>query len=145
MSITQDQSIQVTATSSARTHFERIGGVAAIERLVDRFYHHMDVLPEAARIRAMHPGDLRSVKRVFVQFLTEWMGGPKDYSLERGHPRLRMRHLAFPIGTGERDAWMLCMRSALSEVVDDATLTVQLEQAFYKTADFIRNEQGKSS
>jgi len=124
------------------THFERIGGVDSINLLVERFYHYMCTLPEAAAIRAMHPAQLGSVKRVLVLFLVEWMGGAKKYSATRGHPRLRMRHMEFSVGAAERDAWMLCMRLAMDDVVPDAELKTQLEQAFFKTADFIRNDQG---
>ncbi len=130
------------AAHPTNPHFTRIGGVEAITALVDRFYFHMDTQSAAQGIRAMHPADLAPVKQVLVNFLVEWMGGPKQYSAERGHPRLRMKHAAFPIGPAERDAWMLCMRKALEEVVPDATLKTQLEQAFFKTADFIRNDQG---
>lgn len=122
-------------------HFELIGGEPAIARLVERFYHYMDVLPEARGIRAMHAPDLGPAKAVLVKFLTEWLGGPRIYSTERGHPRLRQKHIEFPIGEAERDAWMLCMRLALEDVVPDATLRQQLDQAFYKTADFIRNDR----
>ncbi|GAA5171963.1 group II truncated hemoglobin [Viridibacterium curvum] len=125
----------------ANPHFTRIGGVPVIAQLVERFYFHMDTLPEAARIRAMHPPNLGPVKQVLVGFLTEWMGGPQAYSVERGHPRLRRKHLPFPIGAAERDAWMLCMRTALQETVQDTALIAQLEQAFFKTADFIRNDE----
>lgn len=121
-------------------HFERIGGEAPIRRLAERFYHHMDTLPEAAGIRALHAPDLSHARQVLERFLTEWMGGPRHYSAERGHPRLRMKHAAFPIGEAERDAWMLCMRRALADVVPDATLRRELEHAFFKTADFIRND-----
>jgi hemoglobin len=131
-----------SAAAEGNPHFERIGGEAAIERLVERFYHHMGTQPTAAGIRAMHPADLRSVRQVLVNYLIEWTGGPQRYSSERGHPRLRRKHLAFPIGAAERDAWMDCMRQALQEVVNDAALRQQLEQAFFKTADFIRNDQG---
>lgn len=125
-------------------HFEAIGGEAPVARLVERFYFHMDTLPEAAGIRAMHEPDLTHTKAVLVQFLVEWLGGPKVYSAERGHPRLRQKHISFPIGVAERDAWMLCMRRALADVVPDAALRQQLEQAFFKTADFIRNDQGSN-
>lgn len=133
-------------TSDSRNpHFIRIGGEAEIVRLVDRFYFHMDTLPQAAGIRAMHGADLAPVKQVLVNFLIEWMGGPKAYSSERGHPRLRMKHMSFPIGVAARDAWMRCMRAALDEVVPDASLKLQLEQAFFKTADFIRNVEEPTS
>ena len=37
-------------------------------------------------------------------FLIQYWGGPTTYSDERGHPRLRMRHMPFHIGREERDA-----------------------------------------
>ncbi|MGY4412982.1 truncated hemoglobin YjbI [Bradyrhizobium sp. LB7.1] len=77
--------------------FERIGGSATIERLVDRFYDRMDTLPEAQVIRAMHAADLGAIRDVLKRYLAEWTGGPKLYSIEKGHPRLapaphRLRH-----------------------------------------------------
>jgi hemoglobin len=131
-----------SVTGAVNPHFERIGGVDGITRLVERFYFHMDTLPAAAGIRVMHPADLRPIKRVLINYLTEWTGGPQLYSQERGHPRLRRKHMAFAIGPAERDAWMACMHLALDEAVSDATLKAQLAQAFMKTADFIRNDQG---
>lgn len=125
-------------------HFDRIGGEDPIARLAERFYFYMDTLPEAADIRAMHAPDLGHARAVLVKFLTEWLGGPNVYSVERGHPRLRQKHIEFPIGAAERDAWMLCMRRALEDVVADAALRQQLEQAFFKTADFIRNDRGSN-
>lgn len=126
------------------SHFERLGGVPAIEQLVERFYALMDSLPEAAGIRAMHGPDLAPVKAVLVRFLTEWTGGPQAYSAERGHPRLRRKHLPFAIGSAERDAWMRCMAGALDSLVTDPELKDQLTRAFLKTADFIRNDKGSS-
>jgi hemoglobin len=120
-------------------HFESIGGETAIIQLVEKFYYYMNTLPEAIGIRAMHDADLNHPKQVLVKFLIEWLGGPKIYSAERGHPSLRKKHMNFPIGESERDAWILCMRRAMEDVVSNATLRQQLEQAFFKTADFIRN------
>lgn len=125
-------------------HFDNIGGEEPIARLVERFYAYMDTLPEAAGIRGMHEPDLSHAKQVLHQFLIEWLGGPKVYSAERGHPRLRQKHITFHIGEAERDAWMLCMRRAMDEVVTDPTLRQQLDQAFFKTADFIVNDRGSN-
>lgn len=125
-------------------HFARLGGATVIEQLVERFYLLMDSLPEAATIRAMHGPNLAPVKEVLVRYLTEWTGGPQVYSAERGHPRLRRKHLPFAIGQAERDAWMLCMTRALDNVVADPDLKDQLTRAFAKTADFIRNDKGSS-
>ena len=50
------------------------------------------------------------------------MGGPQLYVQEYGHPMLRRRHLPFPISESERDQWLMCMNSALNEVVEDPQL-----------------------
>lgn len=122
-------------------HFDRMGGEENVRLLVDRFYHYMDTLPEAKTIRDLHAPDLTHVKAVLVQFLIEWLGGPKVYSAERGHPRLRQKHIMFPVDAAARDAWMSCMKHAMEDVIRDAELKSQLEQAFFKTADFIRNDR----
>jgi hemoglobin len=123
----------------ARSHFELVGGQAAVDRIVESFYQRMDTLPEAQAIRAMHPPDLSHTKTVLKKYLAEWLGGPARYSSERGHPRLRMRHLPFRIGVAERDAWMTCMTGALEEIVGSARLREVLLQQLFKTADWMRN------
>ncbi|MCK1746097.1 group II truncated hemoglobin [Bradyrhizobium sp. 139] len=119
--------------------FERIGGNATIERLVERFYERMDMLPEARAIRVMHAADLGLIKDVLKRYLTEWTGGPKLYSVEKGHPRLRQRHIGFAIGDAERDAWLLCMRGALEETVIDMAARQDLDRALAGLADWMRN------
>ncbi len=120
--------------------FERIGGEVAIDRLVERFYGHMDALPEAKRVRAMHDADLGPLKVVLKRYLSEWLGGPPLYSPVYGHPRLRQRHMGFPIGNAERDAWMGCMRRALSETVADAAARTEIDANMTKLADWMRNQ-----
>lgn len=128
-----------------KTHYELIGGEAAVRQLVERFYGFMDTLPEAKTIRALHATDLTSAKNKLFMFLSGWMGGPPLYTDQFGHPRLRARHLPFPIGTAERDAWMLCMRKAMDDVISDPKLRTALDQAFFRTADFMRNELQSNS
>jgi hemoglobin len=122
------------------THYQRIGAEAGVLRLVERFYELMDKRPEAAEIRAMHAADLTSAREKLLMFLSGWLGGPQLYLEKYGHPRLRQRHLPFKIGTEERDQWMFCMRQAMVDVGLDETLYQQLDAAFYKTADFMRNQ-----
>ena len=131
-------SVQSTSAGS-NPHFAAIGpeGVAL---LVERFYFYMETLPRAAAIRALHPADLTPVREVLQRYLTEWLGGPPLYSSERGHPRLRRRHLRFRIGIEERDAWMTCMRAALAEAVANPMLRAELDTAFFRLADFLRND-----
>jgi hemoglobin len=124
------------------TPFQRIGGAASVNRLVEAFYARMDSLPVAAAIRALHADDLSTTKEVLKRYLGEWMGGPKLYSQERGHPRLRQRHLRFKIGAAERDAWLTCMDGALQEIVADAPLRQELFASFAKLADWMRNQPG---
>lgn len=128
------------ALQSQKTPFHAIGGQATVDRLVETFYRNMDVLPQAQKIRAMHARDLGPTKAVLKLYLAEWLGGPKTYSEQRGHPRLRMRHMGFAIGPAERDAWMACMTGALDEVVDDVNLREKLKQSFAKLADWVRND-----
>ncbi len=120
-------------------HFGRFGGEAAVRRLVDAFYGAMDSLAEARTIRAMHADDLASTKVVLADYLCEWMGGPRRYSATRGQPMLRRRHHPFDIDEAARDAWMACMQQALQQTCADAALREELEAAFAKIADHIRN------
>ena len=127
------------APAQSASHFELLGGHDAVVRLVNAFYRQMDTRPDAVGIRAMHEPDLSSTKAVLVLYLCEWLGGPKDYSSQRGHPRLRMRHAGFAIGVPERDAWLACMQAAMIDVDLAPTLQGALMNAFFKTADWMRN------
>ena len=129
-------------TVEAVPMFERLGGAVVIDRLVEAFYRRMDTLAEAEGIRAMHADDLSQTKHVLKRYLTEWTGGPKLYSVEKGHPRPRQRHMGFAIGNSERDAWLLCMRGALEETVADAAAREEVYGAMAKLADWMRNTAG---
>ncbi len=136
---TEPEQLNVLAQAVANPHYLMAGGEQGIQKLVDRFYELMDELPEAREIRALHPADLSNAKSRLYMFLSGWLGGPPLYEERFGHPRLRQKHISFPIGDAARDAWMLCMTRALDEVVADSALRIQLTQSFFKTADFLRN------
>lgn len=138
----QPMDASVVDSAAGPSTFDRIGGEDTIERLVDLFYAQMDALPEAAGIRAIHAPDLSATGAVLKRYLTEWLGGPKLYSPEKGHPRLRRRHLHLKIGEAERDAWLLCMRGALDATVDDVLAREETYGALDKLADWMRNEPG---
>jgi hemoglobin len=125
-----------------QTIYESIGGEQKVRALVDRFYDLMDTLPEAAGIRALHPETLDESRNKLFWFLSGWMGGPPLYVERLGHPRLRARHLPFPIGESERDQWLLCMNRALDEVVGDPLMRMQIKRSFAQLADFMRNREG---
>ncbi|MDJ0806430.1 MAG: group II truncated hemoglobin [Gammaproteobacteria bacterium] len=122
-----------------QTPYAQLGGEAGVRKLVERFYDLMDELQEAQGIRALHAKSLKASREKLFLFLSGWLGGPDLYVQRYGHPRLRARHLPFSIGQAERDQWMLCMRQALQEMDVPPALKSQLEQSFWKTADFMRN------
>lgn len=121
------------------TPYERLGGAENIRGLVDRFYELMDTLPEATEIRRLHPDDLSGSREKLFQYLSGWLGGPPLYEARHGHPRLRARHLPFPIDSGGRDQWLLCMNRALDETGADPALLDALRKALAQVADHMRN------
>lgn len=120
--------------------FEAVGGETFFVDLVDRFYEGVaaDLL-----LRPLYPDDLTDSKRHMALFLQQYFGGPGTYSEERGHPRLRQRHLPFVIGEAERDAWFRHMAVALDKVVvergTDPALEAQMLEYFHRAADFMVN------
>ncbi|MGC8510446.1 MAG: globin [Acidimicrobiales bacterium] len=83
--------------------------------LVDAFYERV---ARDDLLRPMYPEDLTDAKRHLTLFLAQYWGGPSTYSHERGHPRLRMRHVPFTITPAARDAWIAAMDGALDTVRD---------------------------
>ena len=90
--------------------FELVGGQPFFDALVDGFYERVERDPV---LRPVYPEDLEPGKRALALFLAQYWGGPPDYSAEKGHPRLRMRHAPFTIGEPQRDAWLASMLAAL--------------------------------
>lgn len=126
--------------SDAATPFSVLGGAPAVRRLVDHFYDRMDLRADCAELRALHPASLDDARDKLTWFLTGWLGGPPEFVQRFGHPRLRARHLPFPIGVAERDQWMACMRDALAAECADAGLRAQLDAALAALADHMRNQ-----
>ncbi|MES9947263.1 group II truncated hemoglobin [Candidatus Thiodiazotropha sp. CDECU1] len=124
-----------------QTAYQKMGGEKTVRQLVDRFYDLMDQQPEVEKLRQLHAKSLKVSREKLFLFLSGWFGGPDLYVQKYGHPRLRARHLPFSIGIEERDQWMHCMRQAMSDVGLDAGLQQKLDQAFFRTADFMRNRQ----
>ena len=105
--------------------FDRVGGQAFFDRLVDGFYDRVEADPVLLRLYP-DPEDLDGARRRLALFLAQYWGGPTTYSQERGHPRLRMRHAPFAIGPEERDHWLAAMTASL----DDQDLTPDVREAF---------------
>ncbi len=114
------------------------GEEAGIRDLVESFYAVMDSLPAAERIRALHPPDLKLSIDKLVCFLCGWTGGPKRYAETYGPMKIPMVHRHLPIGEGERDAWLLCMETALAEQPFREDLKRYLMEQLFVPAERIR-------
>jgi hemoglobin len=126
-------------TEFEKSIYELIGGETGLRSLVDRFYDVMDSSPEAAKVRAIHPSDLSQSRNKLFMFLSGWSGGPALYVQMYGHPRLRQRHMPFPIGKPERDEWLWCMEKALQETQSDSRLIEYLKNRFTEIANSMQN------
>ncbi len=105
--------------SQVQTFYEAVGGEQTFRRIVSRFYEQVADDPV---LRPLYPDpDLGPAAEKLRMFLEQYWGGPRTYSRERGHPRLRMRHAPFRITPIERDAWLRCMRTAVDEAGLDET------------------------
>lgn len=127
-------------STGEKSLYERIGGEETFEQLVSHFYA---LVSQDPILRPMYPeDDLHGAAERLMLFLMQYWGGPHTYSEMRGHPRLRMRHAAFPIDSRARDRWLQYMKSAVDELSidekDRAELWEYLEMAAHSlvnTAD----------
>ena len=122
--------------ATERTVYEMVGGEQFFVDLVDRFYEGVADDPV---LRPLYPDDLAESRRFLAGFLVQYWGGPTAYSEERGHPRLRMRHMPFAIGEEERDAWLRHMLAALEADPPDPSVHAAMVDYFVRTAEFLVN------
>lgn len=112
--------------STPQNFYAEVGGEPVFRKLVHRFYEEVAV---SDILRPMYPEeDLGPAEERLRLFLEQYWGGPRTYSDRRGHPRLRMRHLPFPIGPAERDEWLRCMKAAVDDIGLDEAHRTQLWQ-----------------
>jgi hemoglobin len=125
--------------------FTRVGGLPFFERLVNRFYEGVADDPVLLRLYPEAP-DLTGARHRLTMFLVQYWGGPTTYSDERGHPRLRLRHLPFHIGREERDRWLRHMTAAVDEATKDlpdgAAVRAELLAYFTPASEQMRNDTG---
>ncbi|OEV02778.1 globin [Streptomyces oceani] len=101
-------------TSQTQTFYEQVGGEETFRRLVRRFYQGV---AEDPLLRPMYPEeDLGPAEERLTMFLIQYWGGPRTYSDQRGHPRLRMRHVPFKVDRAAHDAWLKHMREAVDSL-----------------------------
>ncbi|GAA4919546.1 globin [Streptomyces coeruleoprunus] len=126
-------------TAQEQTFYEQVGGEETFRRLVHRFYQGV---AEDPLLRPMYPEeDLGPAEERLALFLMQYWGGPRTYSDNRGHPRLRMRHAPFIVDRAAHDAWLRHMRVAVDELQLPAEQERQLwDYLAYAAASMVNAE-----
>jgi hemoglobin len=132
-----DPSAALGGAASEATLYQRVGGEAYFRALVERFYEGVERDPV---LRPLYPEDLEPGKAHLAAFLVQYWGGPTTYSEERGHPRLRMRHAPFSIGSAQRDAWFGHMATAVRGSGAGADEQAELLAYFEMAANHLVNQ-----
>lgn len=119
------------APGQATSFYDAVGGHETFEQLTRVFYEHVRQDPILA---PMYPeADWEGAETRLRMFLEQYWGGPRTYSEQRGHPRLRMRHMPFKVDPAARDAWLRHMRTAVDSLdlspLHEAELWDYLERA----------------
>jgi len=95
--------------------YQAAGGYQGLVTLAEDFYDAMSTLPEAKQILDMHPKDLTESKDKLARFLCGWLGGENRYIEKYGRINIPSAHMHLPIESEDRDAWLLCMKHALTK------------------------------
>jgi hemoglobin len=112
-------------------------GEDGFTRLVRAFYRQV---PQDEILSAMYPAeDLEGAEHRLRDFLIYRFGGPERYIAERGHPRLRARHMPFQIDQAARDRWMQLMDKAFAEAALPSAAEDLLRGFFGQMATFMIN------
>jgi len=118
--------------------YDAVGGSPVFRQLVDDFY--AGVADDPVLRPLYEEEDLEPAKNRLRMFLEQYWGGPTTYSEQRGHPRLRMRHVAWQVGIRERDAWLSRMLPAVTrlDIPDDARAAIwdHLERAAHSLVNW---------
>jgi hemoglobin len=79
-----------------QSFYAAVGGEPTFRAIVARFF--AGVADDAVLLALYQQDDLAGAEERLRLFLMQYWGGPTTYSEQRGHPRLRMRHVPFRIG-----------------------------------------------
>jgi hemoglobin len=128
-------------SDTEQTLYDAAGGMPFFERLVDAFYDAVATDPVLLPLYPEQP-DLTNARHRLTLFLAQYWGGPTTYNDERGHPRLRMRHMGFEVGPLQRDHWLAHMLAAVDANAPTAEIAERLRAYFVPAADHLRNDPG---
>lgn len=120
--------------------YDEVGGLPFFTALVDAFYE--GIVTDPVLLPLYPPHDLDGARHRLTLFLVQYWGGPTTYMEERGHPKLRLRHMPFHIGPTERDHWLLHMAAAVERVTEPGSVRDVLMAYFVPAAEHLRNDTG---
>ena len=133
-----DEGVYAGRMDEISTLFGRVGETK-LRDMVTAFYRRVQV---DDLIGPMYPADdWEGAEKRLADFIVYRFGGPQTYIEERGHPRLRGRHMPFSIGEAERDRWMKLMGEAMSEVAVPEPEAPIIGTFFAQVADMMRNRE----
>ncbi|QDH79440.1 cyanoglobin [Echinicola soli] len=112
-------------------------GEEKIKELAGYFYQGV---ANNEALRSLYPSDLDAAEKRLFLFLLQVFGGPTTYSEQRGHPRLRMRHLEWAIDDNMRDHWLSTMFTAMDKVAIDQNIKELMMSYFVKVANHMINQ-----
>ncbi len=123
------------------TLYEAAGGMSFFVALVDAFYAGVETDDVLLPLYPEAP-DLTGARHRLTLFLAQYWGGPTQYDAERGHPRLRMRHMPFVVGPLQRDRWLHHMSAAVAATAPSNEIAEALMRYFVPSAEHLRNDTG---
>ncbi|MFM8534454.1 MAG: globin [Acidimicrobiia bacterium] len=112
-------------------------GEDGFARLAAAFYRQV---PTDHILGPMYPADdMPGAEERLRDFLVGRFGGPQRYMEQRGHPRLRMRHMPYKLDQAARDRWVQLMERALDEAQLPKESEELLRAFFHHMASFLMN------
>jgi hemoglobin len=117
--------------------YKAVGTDVPFFALVEEFYKRVEI---DTVLRPLYPEDLGPGKEALALFLIQRTGGRQTYSEQKGHPRMRGRHMPFKIGIIERNAWVHNMNEALNMVPELQACKKTLKEFFESFATFMINQ-----
>ncbi|MDR3506267.1 MAG: group II truncated hemoglobin [Caulobacteraceae bacterium] len=128
----------MTASASEPTEkspFEVVGGAPVVARFVGRFYDLMETDPAYAPLRALHAPDLGPMRESLTGFFTGWLGGPRDWFVQRPGMCMMSAHAPIPMNADTARQWTQAMARALADAGVDPEIAARMNEAFERMAE----------
>jgi hemoglobin len=107
-------------------------GEENIFRMLSDFYKEL----EKSEIRPLFPPDMVEASKKSAKFFVQLLGGPPLYAIDHGPPRMRARHIPFPIDDKARQVWLGCFERVLEGAVTRYSFPTEHMEAF---KEFLRD------